>query len=182
MPQPVSPQAAEPETPLTAFSHCHEGILSQLEAFAALPELAAAAERARRVAAQTLALFEPGVLEHHRDEESTLFPATLRSAVPGPEADWVQAMAERLTREHRTIEGLWKRVKPGVKLVAAGKVADLDIHAIAELVEAYTAHARFEEEHFLPVAHEVLGRNGNHMAALGLSLHMRHVPTPVGYI
>jgi hemerythrin-like domain-containing protein len=127
-------------------------------------------------------LIEPDVLEHHRDEERELFPATLRSAVPGPEADWVQAMVERLTREHRTIEGLWKRVKPGARLVAAGKAADLDVPAIAELVRAYTAHARFEEEHFLPLAHEVLGRNGNHMAALGLSLHLRHAPAPVGYI
>ena len=182
MAQPVFPHAAEPENPLSGFSHCHEGILSQLEAFAELPGLAAAADRARRVAAQTLALFEPGVLEHHRDEERELFPATLRSAVAGPEADWVQAMAERLTREHRAIEGLWKRVKPGVKLAAAGKPVDLDVSAIAELVRAYAAHALFEEEHFLPVAQEVLGRNGNHMEALGLSLHLRHAPTPVGYI
>jgi hypothetical protein len=182
MPYTQLPAAAGTETPLSAFSHCHEGILSQLEAFAGLPGLAAAADRARRVAAQTLALFEPGVLEHHLDEERELFPATLRSAVPGPEADWVQAMVERLTREHRTIEGLWKRLKPGVRLVAAGKPAELDIPAVAELVRAYAAHARFEEEQFLPVAQEVLGRNGNHMAALGLSLHLRHAPAPVGYI
>ena len=182
MSQPVRPKTAEPETPLAAFSHCHEGILSQLEAFATLPDLVAAADRARRIAAQTLALFEPGVLEHHEDEERELFPATQRSAVPGPEADWVHAMVERLTREHRTIEALWKRVKPGVKLAAAGKPVELDIPAITELVRAYTAHARFEEEHFLPVAQEVLGRDGNHMAALGLSLHLRHTPIPVGYI
>jgi len=182
MPVPVLPKTAEPETPLAAFSHCHDGILSQLEAFAELPELVLAADRARRIAAQTLALFEPGVLEHHRDEEQELFPATQRSAVPGPEADGVQAMAERLVREHRAIEELWKRVRPGVKQAAAGKPVELDIPAIAELIRAYTVHARFEEEHFLPVAQEVLGRNGNHMAALGLSLHMRHTPMPVGYI
>lgn len=182
MAQPVHSRTIGPEPPLSSFSNCHEGIVSQLEAFADMPALVVAADRARRVAEQTLALFEPGVLEHHGDEERELFPATQRSAVPGPEADWVQAMAQRLTREHRTIEDLWKRVKPGVRLAAAGKPVELDVPAIAELVRVYTAHARFEEEHFLPVAQEVLGRNGNHMAALGLSLHMRHAPTPVGYI
>ncbi|MEO5672427.1 MAG: hemerythrin domain-containing protein [Ramlibacter sp.] len=182
MSNPTAPTTAEPATPLTAFSQCHEGILSQLAAFAELPALVSAADRARGIAQQTLALFEPGVLEHHRDEEAELFPQTERSAVPGVEADWVCAMAQRLTREHRTIEALWNRVKPGVKLAAAGKPVELDGLVIAELVRAYTAHARFEEEHFLPVAHELLGRNSNHMAALGLSLHMRHMPAPVGYI
>jgi hypothetical protein len=31
------------------------------------------------------------------------------------------------------------------------------------------------EQIFLPLCKTILGRNGDHMAALGLSLHMRHV-------
>ena len=182
MPDSTASVTAEPVTPIAGFSKCHDGILTQLADFAELAQLVTASNRARAIAGQTLALFEPVVLEHHRDEETELFPATVRSAVPGAEADWVQAMVQRLTREHRTIEALWKNVKPAVKLAAAGKPAQLDGPAIAELVRAYAAHARFEEEQFLPVAQEVLGRDGNHMAALGLSLHMRHAPTPVGYI
>jgi iron-sulfur cluster repair protein YtfE (RIC family) len=173
---------ATPPSPLNAFSDCHEGILSQLDGLAELPALVAAADRARCIADKTLALFDNGVLEHHGDEERELFPAVERSAAPGAEGDWVSAMAQRLVSEHRTVEALWKRVRPGIKLAAAGKPVDLDTDAIAELVAAYTAHARFEEENFLPLAHEILGRNGNHMAALGLSLHMRHTPLPAGYI
>ena len=46
--------------------------------------------------------------------------------------------------------------------------------AVRALVDTYMGHARFEEQQFLPLAHTILGRNSNHMAALGLSLHMRH--------
>ena len=52
---------------------------------------------------------------------------------------------------------------------AMNRVADL-----SRLVSQYRAHAQFEEQEYLPLAQQILGRNGNHMAALGLSLHMRH--------
>ena len=44
------------------------------------------------------------------------------------------------------------------------------------MVQRYQAHAQLEEQAFLPLAQTILGRNDNHMAALGLTLHMRHVP------
>ena len=173
---------AEPDTPLDGFSRCHAGILSQLEAAAQLPELVLAAERARRIAEATLALFDPSVLDHHADEEGDLFPAVQRSAAAGVEAAQVADMIQRLTLEHRAIEALWRRVKPAVKATAQGRPADLDAAALDELVKTYTAHALFEEREFLPLAQQILGRNGNHLAALGIALHMRHVPQPAGYI
>jgi hypothetical protein len=178
----VAQPTTEHDSPLEGFSQCHDGILSRLEAFAELPALVSAADRARRIAQATLELFEPAVLEHHRDEERELFPAVERSAVPGVEVDWAQALSQRLTRDHRAIEALWKRLKPQVKEAAAGKAMVLDVDAVAELVRLYTAHARFEEDHYLPFAHDILGRNENHLAALAVSLHMRHTPEPVGYI
>lgn len=168
--------------PLTSFSHCHQGILSQLLAFEELPALQAAAVRARAVAAQTLVLFREAVLGHHADEENELFPAVLRSAAPDTEADQVRAMIRRLTEEHRMIEARWKKLEPAVRAAARANAVDLDMGAVQELVRAYTAHARFEEEHFLPLAQTILSRNGNHMEALGLSLHLRHAPQPLGHI
>ncbi|MEZ5652848.1 MAG: hypothetical protein R3E87_20115 [Burkholderiaceae bacterium] len=44
-----------------------------------------------------------------------------------------------------------------------------------QLIDAYLAHARFEEQEFLPLSELILNRDGNHMAALGLALHARHV-------
>jgi hypothetical protein len=60
--------------------------------------------------------------------------------------------------------------------VAKGQDASLDENALARLVQHYREHALLEENEFLPLAETILGRNSNHMAALGLSLHMRHVP------
>jgi hypothetical protein len=174
--------AAAGSAPLDGFSDSHRGILCALRAFAALPELTAAADRSRQVASATLQLFEGVVLPHHADEEGELFPAVLRSATAGAERSRVQDLVDRLVAEHRSVEALWKTLRPAVRRAAAGIASQLDAQAVAALTMAYNRHAAFEELEFLPLAHEILGRDGNHMAALGLSLHLRHAPEPVAYI
>ena len=71
-------------------------------------------------------------------------------------------------------------LRPEVQAVAAGKaMAGPDFEpAVGRLVEAYLAHTQLEEEVFLPLADAILARNPNHLAALDLSLHMRHAPMP----
>ena len=91
-------------------------------------------------------------------------------------------MTKRLTEEHRMVEALWKRLEKGLKQVAKGQSTDLDIGEVQRLVTEYTAHAAYEEAEFLPLSEVILGRNSNHMAALGLSLHMRHVKPVAAYI
>lgn len=174
MTEPTSqPQGDEP---LNQFAHCHSGILSRLSMLDELPGLLGPAARARMIAEQALSFFREAIFEHHLEEERELFPAVLASAHPGEERERVQSIAERLTREHRVLEGLWKSLEKDLKRVAKGQDADLDTADVHRLVREYSAHARFEESDFLPLAHTILGRNGNHMAALGLSLHMRHQP------
>lgn len=168
--------------PLEGFSQCHTGILYGLEALDQLPALTVAAQRAAKVAQATVALFEQAVTSHHADEEAELFPAVLRSALPGAEHRHVEILVERLVAEHRMVEELWRHIRPAVRKAAAGQPADLDPEDVKVLVRAYVNHAAFEELEFLPLARDILGRNGNHMAALGLSLHMRHVPMPSGFI
>lgn len=170
------------DQPLTGFADCHRGILLQLQAFSGLPQLHEAAMRSQQVAIATLAMFDHAVSEHHADEERELFPAVLRSAQPGAEAERVRSMVERLTAEHRSIEALWKRLLPAVKAAARSKAAQFDGEAVEILVQGYLAHARYEEAEFLPLAQQILARNGNHMAALGLSLHMRHAPPVLAHI
>ena len=162
--------------PLAGFSQCHFGIASQLQAFAELPGLLAAQAQAHTIASRTLSLFKYAVAGHHADEEGELFPAVLRTAVKGEEADRVQTMVMHLTADHRRIDALWKALEPAVKAVANNRPAELDLLAVEALVQAYLAHARYEEEFFLPLAEEILGRNDKRMAALGLSLHLRHAP------
>lgn len=66
--------------------------------------------------------------------------------------------------------------------MAKGQDTTLDVLALESLVQRYRAHAQLEEQAFLPLAQEILGRQDQHMAALGLMLHMRHVPQFVSYI
>jgi hypothetical protein len=174
--------SARENTPVDDFSDCHAGILATLGTFTTLPPLYDAAQRARKVARATLALMDKAVQEHHTEEEEVLFPSVLRSAEPGQERSRVQMLIWRLTDEHREIEDLWKRLKPEVAHVAAGRAATLPQEAVNLLVGIYRQHAQTEERDFLPMAQEILGRNDNHMAALGLEIHMRHRTAPIGYI
>jgi len=169
-------------TPVDGFVGSHVGILKQLQALDRLPALMEPAARARQIAADSLALFREAILEHHLDEERELFVAALASAQAGMEKTRVQTMVDRLTHEHRIMEGIWKRLEKDLKRVAKGQDADLDVNEVHALVAAYASHAAFEEAEFLPLCQTILGRNGNHMAALGLSLHLRHTPPIVGHI
>lgn len=181
-PAATTPDAVPADAPLSNFTDCHAGILKQLRELDELPALLGSATRARRIAMEALSFFREAVFEHHVDEERLLFPAALASAEPGREREEVQARTERLTREHRSLEKAWKSLEKPIKLIAQGKDAELDAQALYRLVESYAAHAAFEETEFLPMAERILSRNSNHMAALGLTLHMKQVPVPSSYI
>lgn len=168
-----SHSAAGSGEPLQQFSNCHAGILKQLNSLAQLPGLARAAAGARRCAADTVVFFRDVIYEHHAQEEKELFPAVLASATPGDERRQVEQVVERLTREHREIEAGWEQIERALKHLAKGREAALDERAVGELVSRYQGHATYEEQVFLPLSERILGRDGHHMAALGLSLHMR---------
>jgi len=170
------------DAPISNFTHCHSGILKRLDALDELPALLAPAARARQIAEESLDFFREAIFEHHLEEERELFPAVLASALPGEELERVKAMVKRLTEEHRMVEALWKRLEKGLKPVAKGHSSDLDVSELQRLVSEYTGHAAFEEAEFLPLSEAILGRNSNHMAALGLSLHMRHAKPVNAYI
>ena len=170
------------QTPLNTFSDCHVGIVRRLRALDELPALLAPAALARAIAEQSLEFFKEAIFEHHLEEERELFPAVMASAEPGAELAQVRAMAARLTEEHRFIERLWRSLERGLKQVAKGQSTTLDVEDLHLLVAEYQRHASFEEAEFLPLAQEILGRNSNHLAALGLSLHMRHVKPVNAYI
>ena len=177
---PTSP--VDTDEPLNNFSHCHAGIVRHLDTFGELPALLAPAQRAREVAEDIVKFFRAAAFEHHEEEERELFPAVLGSSAPGEEREMVKQMIDALTREHRDIEKQWNALEPQLKKVAKGQAVDIDPQAIASLVAQYKAHARFEELEFLPLSEKILGRNSDHMAALGLSLHMRHQPIFLGHI
>ncbi|MBL0088665.1 MAG: hemerythrin domain-containing protein [Ideonella sp.] len=162
------------DNPIDEFSCCHEGIVAQLHQLGQLPALLEPANKARHIAAETVKFFNEVVYAHHNEEERDLFPAVLSSAIKGDERDTVQAIVDQLVREHREVEADWEALQPALKAIAKGHEAVLEGDAVQVLVTRYLAHAHFEEKHFLPLSQTILGRNGDHMAALGLSLHIRH--------
>jgi hypothetical protein len=177
-----TPDQEPSDAPLLNFSNCHIGIITHLRTFGELPALLEPAARARKIAEETLGFFRDAVYEHHAEEERELFPAVLSSAIKGEERDRVQVMVTQLTAEHRVIEAAWTKLEPDLKKVAKGQESHLNVAGVEHLVHNYLAHAAYEEDQFLPLAHTILGRNGNHMDALGLSLHMRHAPRFMAHI
>jgi hemerythrin-like domain-containing protein len=83
-------------------------------------------------------------------------------------------MVEQLVREHREIAQLWRQLEPGVQAIANGYLPQLDAALLQELVRRFNEHVRVEEEEFLPFAQQVLAREAEDMAMLGLALHRRH--------
>lgn len=162
------------DSPIDNFSQCHVGIVSHLLELAQLPALLEPAAKARRIAAETVKFFRSVVVEHHAQEEQDLFPAVLASAVKGDERDQIKVIVDRLVAEHRMIEATWSKLEPELHRVGKGHDCQLDASVVESLVADYQAHARYEEEVFLPLSQRILGRNGDHMAALGLTLHLRH--------
>ena len=164
------------DQPLLNFSNCHIGILAQLDRLNQLPALLAPAELARKTAQQALEFFPKAVYQHHAEEEQELFPAVRASAHAGAERLQVESMIDRLKAQHRELERLWEDLEPELRKVAKGQSTNLDSQKLFRLVDTYQAHARYEESDFLPLSHTILKRNDHHMAALGLSLHLRHAP------
>jgi len=167
-------QPTEAEVPLQDFSRCHDGFVTVLEAGLGLPEMIVTAARSRSCAADMLKMFRDRLLAHHDDEERDLFPAVIRVAQPGEEADRARAMVAQLVREHREIAQLWKQLEPAVQAIANGYLPRLDSALLHELVRRFNEHVRTEEEAFLPFAQQVLARQAEDMATLGLALHHRH--------
>lgn len=167
--------SGDTSSPINNFSKCHEGILSHLQALSELPALLDPAARAREIAEQTLQFFRPAVFDHHIEEEKDLFPAVLAAAARPDERARVQTMVNSLTADHRVIEAIWRELEPQLQKVARGQLGSIDVAPVERLVGQYNAHARLEEDQFLPLAQTILGRKDPQMAELGLALHMRHV-------
>jgi heme-degrading monooxygenase HmoA/hemerythrin-like domain-containing protein len=175
----TSPTHDALDQPIQDFSDCHVGIVNMLNDLAVLSRQPNPMPQRREVAGRTLTFFRDVVTTHHNEEEAELFPAVLADAATGDERTKIEALVNRLVGEHRHLEGLFAGLTPALSAIENGGEDSLDSAAVTTLVNEYLAHARFEEEVLLPLAQTILGRNSDHMAALGLSLHIRHASIEV---
>lgn len=174
-----TPVSAPMDEPIQGFSDCHVDIIAMLDQFTSLATGRLPVADRAQTANTLLHFFEHAIAAHHREEESELFSAVAADAVDGEERKTASSLIDHLTAEHRQIEAAYAALAPMLIAIEGGADVRLDGSAVGALVSAYLAHARLEEEAFLPLAQRVLARNSDHMAALGLSLHIRRSSTEI---
>jgi hemerythrin-like domain-containing protein len=162
------------DQPIQGFSDCHVGIVKALDELTTLSRPQPPSPQRSEVARRVLAYFRDVVGAHHAEEERELIPAVQGDAQVGDERVNVDAIVTRLVTDHRRLEGLYAQLTSTLSDIERGQDVILDVTVSAVLVSEYRAHADFEESVFLPLAQRILGRNSDHMAALGLAIHVRH--------
>ncbi len=162
-------------SPLNNFSDCHIGIVTQLNQLSSLSSMLEHARQANKITKETIQFFNRAVFDHHKEEEKDLFPAVLDAAEDGDEKSKVLKVIKLLVRDHRAIESMWRSLEPQLMKFLDSPQNDVAVIEIENLVRTYLTHAKFEEDVFLPLSEQILGRNGFEMAALGLSIHTRKV-------
>jgi hemerythrin-like domain-containing protein len=151
--------AAGFEAPLEMLAACHGRIEQRCATLRRLvPHLAAhgADADARSAAVSVLRYFDGAALQHHRDEEDDLFPALLES-MAGSDAVCIRDLTTRLADEHRQLEAAWRRLRPRLEEIAAGRGEPLDARAVEGFVRLYESHLAVEEAELLPMAGRLLG-------------------------
>ena len=136
-----------------------------------LPEHHADAD-ARAAATAIMRYFDTAAINHHADEEQSLFPRLVKAA---PD---VRDLARRLEREHATLAARWARLRPLLSAIVARGGAYLPVKDVDLFCAAYAAHIACEEGELLPRAEQVLAAKD--MAAIGAEMAARRDVAFVG--
>lgn len=144
------------DAPLEMLRACHRRIEKQLATLARLerhlPEHGCD-DDARAAARGIMRYFDTAAVNHHADEEQSVFPRLV--AACGDEAAQIAA---RLESEHEVLATLWARLRPLLAGIAVGARANLSPHDVVEVREAYERHIAVEETQLLPLAERTFDR------------------------
>ncbi|CAD5366346.1 Cation-binding protein [Rubrivivax sp. A210] len=150
MPSPVA-AALAPLQMLSAGHHRADCLCTALRWLVAhLPGHGADAEACEAARALVKHFDEASTL-HHADEELDLFPALVES-MSGSDAACLRELVEALTREHREMEAMWRRLRPALQAVAEGEARPLAPAEVEPLLVLYARHIAREESELLPLA------------------------------
>lgn len=141
------------DDPLGVLRACHRRIERQLTTLVRLrrhlPEHHADAD-AGSAATAILRYFDTAAVNHHADEELSLFP---RLAAALPET---AALTRALEYEHVALARRWTRLRPLLAAIVARSGAYLPVKEVDEFCAAYAAHIAAEEGQLLPQAQAAL--------------------------
>jgi len=156
------------DDPLGVLRACHRRIERQLATLNRLlrylPEHHADAD-ARAAATAIMRYFDTAAINHHADEEQSLFPRLINAA---PDA---RDLARKLQREHVTLAARWARLRPLLSAIVARGGAYLPVKDVDLFCAAYAAHITREEGELLPRAAEAL--TASDLAAIGAEMAAR---------
>jgi hemerythrin-like domain-containing protein len=141
------------DDPLGMLVACHRRIERQLATLSRLqrhlPENGCDAD-ARAAARVILKYFDSAGPNHDADEELSLFPR-LRVATSD-----AHALVDALKRDHVTVALHWRKLRPLLASIAAGRRATLPPKQTGDFAECYQTHIAREENDLLPLAEAVL--------------------------
>jgi iron-sulfur cluster repair protein YtfE (RIC family) len=137
------------DDPVGMLRACHRKMERQLATLARLrrhlPEHHADRD-ACAAASALLRYFDTAAVNHHADEEASLFPR-LREADAGADA-----MVRSLEDDHAALTARWARLRPLLTAIAARCSGYLPVKDVDEFCAAYAAHIAREEATLLPRA------------------------------
>lgn len=178
MTQPVSLQslvaspAAGFEQPFEMLEACHERVqrmLTLLERLRAHLKEHGADAQAQQAARDVMRYFDIAAPHHHQDEELHVFPRLLALGDAR-----IQAVVQRLQRDHLAMESNWQRARQVLVLVAEGRIdtpAPEDDAALDAFASLYGEHIAAEEDIAYPAARALM--DATDIAAAGQEMMRR---------
>jgi hemerythrin-like domain-containing protein len=141
------------DDPLGMLLACHTRMRRQLLTLTRLPGHLAANgvdAEARAAANAILRYFDQAAPHHHADEDASVLP---RVAQRAPNLARLVAAIEA---DHKDLVRRWRKVRPLLSGIAAGRNTGLPPALVRETCDAYLSHLDQEERRLIPVARECL--------------------------
>lgn len=155
----IQPDSGAPtfDHPLEMLLACHGKILRQCDTLRKLSahlKTHGCDEQVRQAAYGILRYFDTAGQFHHRDEEENLFPALRVNA--GEDKELLDALLQRLLREHAAMLAAWDELRPILLQLAEGMNARLEDRLAERFIDSYTGHIAVENAELLPLAERLL--------------------------
>lgn len=158
MTESLLPLAPGLDQPLEVLSACHSRMQTQLQTLDRLvrwlPEHGAD-DDARRAAANVMRYFDTAAVNHHQDEEDSLFPL-LFERVSTAGRPRLRRLVDWIRQDHAEMSTAWQRLRAPLVAIAAGESAELDADEVANFASRYHSHIDREDNELFPYAAQLL--------------------------
>ncbi len=148
------PAAPDFSDPLGLLRACHERVFKHCDTLVNLAAHLADKgldQDAKEAAAQVHKYFSVAGKHHHQDEEQDLFPRLARQSLK------LADMVHRFKLDHEKLDAMWAELEP--LLARPAKIEDTDtfMTLAQQYADAYSDHARRENEDLLDMAQHIFG-------------------------